>query len=76
MDSLYIYVMHGFVMKGLIAAGLTIYIDSEWKELILILLSLVLLPVLGSKFSKLIADSMMNPFGMANSILVNRATRN
>ncbi len=62
-DSLYVYVSHGFVMKGMLALGVYSYIDSGWQVIVLILVSLILLPILSSHYSKLIADNIMNPLG-------------
>jgi fucose 4-O-acetylase-like acetyltransferase len=70
--SLYIYVLHGFVMKGLLVAGFYRYIDSGWKAVILILMSLLLLPILSSRISKFIADILMNPLGFTNVVLANK----
>jgi fucose 4-O-acetylase-like acetyltransferase len=73
-NSLYIYVLHGFVMKGLVAAGVYTYFDSGWKVVILIVISLVLLPVLCSSGAKFIARVFMNPLGFNNLVLVNKHT--
>ena len=62
-ESLYIYVLHGFIMKGLLAVGFYKYINNEWKVVVLMLFSLILLPILSSRFSKIIANNMMNPLG-------------
>jgi fucose 4-O-acetylase-like acetyltransferase len=68
-NSLYIYVLHGFLMKGLVVIGLYNYIDRGWKAIILILASLVLLPILSSRYLKFIADNIMNPLGLTNVVL-------
>jgi fucose 4-O-acetylase-like acetyltransferase len=67
--SLYIYVLHGFVMKGLIVVGFYKYIDSGWKAIILILLYLIILQILSSVFSSLFAYNFINPLVFANSML-------
>jgi hypothetical protein len=54
------------VIKGLLALGLYNYIDSGLKVVMLMLVSLVLLPVLSSHFSKIIASNMMNPLGSSS----------
>ncbi|WP_066967395.1 acyltransferase family protein [Microbulbifer sp. Q7] len=77
-DSLYIYVLHGFVMKGLIAVGFYKYFDEDYEIVILMAASLVLLPILSSRFSKIIGKHMMNPLGglsnggFANLVLANK----
>lgn len=65
-DSLYIYVLHGFIMKGLLAFGLYKYINEDYKVVILMLASLSLLPVLSSRFAKFIGNNMMNPIGVSS----------
>jgi len=60
-------------MKGLIAAGFYACIDSGWKAAVLIFVSLLLLPILSSRFSKFIADHMMNPLGITNAILAHKS---
>lgn len=78
-NSLYIYIFHGFVMKGVIAVGLYSYIDEGYKAVILILLSLLLLPILSSRFSIIVADVILNragapfKFNLYNFILANKA---
>ena len=77
-DSLYIYVLHGFVMKFLIAAGLYKYLDEDYKVVILMAASFALLPILSSPFSKIIGKNMMNPLaglsggGIVNLMLANK----
>jgi len=67
-DSLYIYVLHGFVMKCLIAADLHKYINDDYKVIVLMLASLSLLPILSSRFAKFIGDNMMNPIGTSSKL--------
>jgi len=77
-ETLYIYILHGFIVKGLLATEFYRYIDNDWKVIILIFSSLTLLPILSSRFSKIIANNMMNPFsslsktGFLNMILSNK----
>lgn len=67
-ESLYIYVLHGFVIKSFLAAGFYKYINSGLKVAVLMLVSLVLLPILSSRYSRIIAGNMMNPFGSSSKI--------
>lgn len=71
-NSLYIYVLHGFVIKGLVAAGIYTYFDSGWKVMILIAISLFLLPILSSRGAKFIARVFMNPLGVNDLVLSKR----
>ncbi|RBP48530.1 acyltransferase family protein [Arenicella xantha] len=68
-ESLYIYVLHGFVMKGLLAAGLYGYIRNEWEASVLMLGSLALLPILSSRYARKLADNIMNPCGLKRVVL-------
>jgi len=61
-DSLYIYVLHGFIMKLLIAFHFYRYINNDYNAVLLIIASLLLLPLLSSFFAKKIANYIMNPF--------------
>lgn len=60
--SLYVYVLHGFAMKGLLAIGLYQFIDNEYKLVLLIFSSLLLLPLLTFPIIRLVADNLMTPF--------------
>jgi len=60
-DSLYIYVLHGFVMKGLIAWGFYNYINDDYKAVIFVFSSLILLPMLSSKIAIWLGKQLMNP---------------
>lgn len=60
-DSLYIYVLHGFIMKGLVALGIYSYITDDYKAGILIFSSIILLPALSSAIAKFFGDRLMNP---------------
>lgn len=65
-DSLYIYVLHGFIMKALIGLGFYNYINEDYKAVILIFSSLVLLPTLSSGIAKFFAKHLMNPLGVSS----------
>jgi len=60
-DSLYIYVLHGFVMKGLIAWGFYNYINDDYKAVIFVFSSLILLPLLSSRIAIWLGKQLMNP---------------
>jgi len=60
-DSLYIYVLHGFVMKGLIALGFYNFINEDYKAVIFIFSSLILLPILSSGIAIWFGKQLMNP---------------
>ncbi|SDP31022.1 acyltransferase family protein [Desulforhopalus singaporensis] len=62
-DSLYIYVLHGFFMKSLIAMGFYRYIDKGYKVVVLMVVSLLLLPLLRLPILKIICGNIMNPLG-------------
>ncbi|MEM7627447.1 MAG: acyltransferase family protein [Planctomycetota bacterium] len=68
-SSLYIYVLHGFVIKGLLAIGFYSYIDSEWKMAAWVFASLSLLPALSSRLAKRVAENIMNPLGLSDLLL-------
>ncbi|WP_444900568.1 acyltransferase family protein [Microbulbifer sp. VAAC004] len=74
-NSLYIYVLHGFVVKGLVFLGVFSYVDSSLKVVFLILGSLLLLPVLSLRYLKVLARQMMNPFGLVSLVLSNKRER-
>jgi len=60
-DSLYIYVLHGFVMKGLIALGFYNFINADYKAVIFIFSSLILLPILSSEIAIWFGKQLTNP---------------
>jgi len=60
-DSLYIYVLHGFVMKGLIALGFYNLLNEDYKAVIFVFLSLILLPILSSGIAIWLGKQLMNP---------------
>jgi len=60
-SSLYIYVLHGFLMKGLIAFGFYNLINEDYKAVILIFSSLILLPILSSRLGVFLGEQLMNP---------------
>jgi len=63
-DSLYIFVLHGFVIRFLSSGELYNNLEQRWSLLVVIFGSFFLLPVLSSGPAKALAGVLMNPLSM------------
>ncbi|WP_136807754.1 acyltransferase family protein [Desulfosediminicola flagellatus] len=61
--SLYIYVLHGFIVKGLKVAGVYSLINQDYEIVGLIIFSLIMLPLCSSKRARYVGDTIMDPCG-------------
>ena len=73
-QSLSIYILHGFIVKTILALGLYLQITNGWQAALLTLSSLLLLPLLSSPLASRLVRFITNPFGINDLLTAKPST--